>query len=147
MALIKIEVVHSQAKQRGIELLENLGARESLVRAAHGEVQLGGQYVTLARDARQGFAQNPFGRSPAIAIRGVDEGNCTIERTMDTRDGNVLCRAFRKIEPRAKRDFGYDTFAAAQRAIFHRQSPAACADGRTARVSAAAMRAMSETPR
>ena len=46
-----------------------------------GKYELVAQYVAVARDARQGFAQHPFGRSAAINVAVIDQGNSAIERT------------------------------------------------------------------
>src|SRR5271169_5710556 len=119
VALVKIEIVDLQPLQRSLELLEDLGARQAFVGAAHRKIQFRGEHETLALDSRQRLAQYPFCGAQAIYIRRVEESNAKIESTGHARDGGILMRSIGKIEPGAQSDFGYRKLAAAELAISH----------------------------
>src|ERR1700722_8364903 len=116
-------MAYAEPRQRGIELLEDLLARKAPVCAAHRKVELGRQYVAVSIDARKCFAQHPLGRSVAIDIGSIDQGNAAFERAMHTRDGVGLLRAVRKGEPGPESNLGDGELAVTQPAVYQCSAP------------------------
>src|ERR1700685_4670586 len=89
MALIKIDVVHAQALQRRIDLLENLRARQSLILRAHRKIHLGREHVRAAWLLRENLSQEALGGSAAIGIGGIDEIDAELESAVDASNGVI----------------------------------------------------------
>ena len=99
MALIQIDIGHFEARQGGIELLLDLRARESPIRVAHREEQLGGQYHALARDARERLAEDALRLPEAVDVRGVEQRDAEIESAVNAGHGALLARGTGKRQP------------------------------------------------
>src|ERR1700688_342216 len=123
MALIEIDMAYPEARKRCIQLLEDLRARQTPIRAAHRKIELGGQYIAVAIDARQCFAQHFFGGAAAIDIGRVDQSDAAVEGAMYAGDGIVLLRAVRKREPGSEGDLRYRELTVTQLSIFQCSAP------------------------
>src|ERR1700732_3300223 len=79
VALIEIDIVCPKPLQRSVELLANLGARQSLVGVAHCAKNLCRQDVGVAGNSSKRLAKHPLGGAAAIDIRGVEEIDPEVE--------------------------------------------------------------------
>ena len=81
MALVEIDVVGAQARQRGVDLRAHLGCREAArVTVGHRPVQLRGQDVRVARIVRKDLAPGLLGGTATVGVRGVEEVDAGVER-------------------------------------------------------------------
>src|SRR5260370_16396355 len=123
MALVEIDMAYPKARKRRIQLLDDLRARQTPIRAAHRKIQLGSQYIAVAIDACQCLAQHCLGGAAAIHIGRIDESDTAIEGTMHAGDGIVLLRAVRECEPGSEGDLRYRELTVTQLAIFQCSAP------------------------
>ena len=82
VALVEVDIVRAQAREREVDLLEDLLAREAAV-AVDREVELCRQHVRIARPIRQRPAEEFLGAAARVDVRGVDEVDPDLERLRD----------------------------------------------------------------
>src|SRR5215469_18596582 len=106
-----------------MQLLLHLCARQAAIGAIHREEQLGRQHIRFAFDACQRLAENRFSHSLAIDVRGIEEIDSEIERTMNAREGYLLALRIGECQPRAEANFRNQKITISQLPILHRTTP------------------------
>jgi hypothetical protein len=106
MALVEVDVVGSQARQRRVDLLVDLRRRQSPVRIGHGKVDLRCEHVGGALVVRQNFAQQRLGRAATVDVGRVDEVDPDIEGLAHALLRLLGGDSTRVGEPRAEADLG-----------------------------------------
>src|SRR3984893_2584208 len=101
VALIEIDIVRPKPLQRSIDLLANLGARQSLVGVAHRAKNLRRQGVGVAGNSSKRLAKHTLGGAAAIDIRRVEKINPKVERLVDASHRLALLDASRISQPGA----------------------------------------------
>src|SRR5690349_21225596 len=102
MALVQVDIVHLESLQRCVQLFLDLLARQAAIRAIHGKKQLGRKYIGFPLDPGQSLTEHRLGRSAAVDIRGIEEIDSEIERTMDAGDRYLLALGIGEGQPRAE---------------------------------------------
>ena len=105
MALIEVDIVGPKALKRGVDLLMDLSARQSLVLVRHGREQLSPEDVRVARATRQMLAEELLGRAATIDVGRVDEVDSDPKGGVETAAGDERIDPDPISEPRAERDF------------------------------------------
>jgi hypothetical protein len=119
VALVEVDVVGLQARQRTVDLLVDLLAREAAVAAAHRKVDLGGERVRVARVAGEDLAPSGLGRAAAVDVGGVEERDAGVERRARARLRLLAPDAARVRQPRAERDDRDADVRVAERSMLH----------------------------
>jgi hypothetical protein len=91
MDLVQVNVVGAQAREAGIDGVENGFARQAATvwRLTHGSMYLGGEHdLFAAREVLQGAADDLLGSAVGIHIGGVEEIDAELECLND--DGPTL---------------------------------------------------------
>src|SRR5271155_3010726 len=102
MALIKIDIVHAQALQRRIDLLENLRARQSLILRAHRKIHLGRQHVRAAWPLRENLSQEALCGAASVGIGGIDKIDAEVESAVDAGNGVIAFAPYAICQPRTQ---------------------------------------------
>src|SRR5207253_9056851 len=121
VALVEVDVVGAQARERGVQLLEDLLAREAPV-AVHLEEELGAEDVRLARAIREQPAEDRLGAAARVDVRRVDEVDPHLERLRDAGLGLLARDAAAVGQPRAEADLRDFEVAGAEAAVTHARS-------------------------
>ena len=90
VALIEVDVVGAQARERCVDLLEDLFARQSVVVGVHREVQLRREDVRVAGARGQHLPEELLRAAGRVHVRGVDEVDADIEGRSDARFGLLV---------------------------------------------------------
>src|SRR5207237_649524 len=103
VALVEIDVVGAQPRERIVDLLVHLLAREPAV-AVHREEELRCANVGIAPPGRENLAEELLSAPARVHVRSVEEVDPDLERLFDAGDGAVTCNAAAVGQPRAEAD-------------------------------------------
>ncbi len=118
VALVEIDVVGLQARQRCVDLAVDL-LRGQPAAPFDREVELGREDVLLARVLAEDLAPGALGRALAVDVRGVEEVDPGLERRPRAGFGVLALDAAGVGEPGAERDLAHLEVAAAEPPSIH----------------------------
>ena len=100
--------------QRGVELREDLLAREAVAAVGHLPEELGREDVRVARPVGEHLAEELLRLAARVDVRGVDEVDPDLERLRHARLGPLALDAAAVGQPGAERDLGHHQVARAK---------------------------------
>src|SRR5439155_22768404 len=80
MTLVEVDEIDTQARERSVDLLENLRPRQPAILVGHREVELRREHVGVARTRGEHLAEERLGLTAVVGVRRVDEGDAQVER-------------------------------------------------------------------
>jgi hypothetical protein len=105
MALVEVDVVGLQTRQRSVDLgVDLVGAQAPAVPLVDRREELGGQHVGVARVVGEDLAPRLLGGAVAVDVGGVEEGDPGVERGPRARRGLLALDPARVGQPRPQRD-------------------------------------------
>ena len=121
VGLVEIDVVGTQAGQRGVDLLADLRGRQAPVGRVvrHLAPDLGGQHVGAAGAAGQDLAPRGLRRAPAVDVGRVEEVDAGLERRIGAGPDLLQTHAAGEGQPRAQGNLGDLQVRRAELAVFH----------------------------
>jgi len=119
VALVEVDVVGAQPCERGVDLLEDLLAREAAL-AVQREEELRRQHIGAPGPSRKDFAQELLGATGSVDVRSVDEVDPDLERFGDAGRRLLSSDAAAVGQPGAEADLRNLEVARAQAAVPHR---------------------------
>ena len=119
VALVEVDVVGAQPRERAVDLLEDLRAREPAVAVGHLAEHLRREHVRVARPRLEHLAEELLRPAARVDVRGVDEVDAGVERRGDARLGLVAFDGAAVGQPGAEADLRDVELAVAESPVLH----------------------------
>jgi hypothetical protein len=119
VALVEVDVIGAQPREREVDLLEDLLPGEAAV-AVHGEEELRCEHIRVAWPVREHVTEEFLRPAPGVDVGGVDEVDPHLERFRYARRGLFVADAAAVGQPRAEADLGDFEVAGPEAAVAHR---------------------------
>src|SRR5215469_3153324 len=106
MALIEIHVVDAQTRERAIDLIANVLAREAalITAVAHRKVHLRREHQLAALQLGDDRAQRFFSGAASVYVGGIDEVHTEFPRAQNARTRRFALDSISERQPRSEPD-------------------------------------------
>src|SRR5262249_44462518 len=104
VALVEVDEVHPQPIERGVDLLEDLLARQAAAAVRRWGEDLRRDDVRVARAARERLPEDFLGAPRAVDVRSVEEVDPELERDVDEPVCGIVGEAAAERRPRPEAD-------------------------------------------
>ena len=119
VALVEVDVVGAQPRERAVDLPEDLLAREPSVSVGHLAEHLRREHVRIARPRLKHLAEELLRTAAGIDVRRVDEVDSGVECCVDARLGLGALDRTAVRQPGAEADIGDVEVAVAEPPVIH----------------------------